>query len=274
MQTTLKGKTVIVTGAATGVGRAIAERLAQRGANVMVAGAQEERLKSLVSDLTADMTSDEDRNRVARFTCDISQKFGVNNLLAATVSTFDHIDALVTTTTDFEKGELLDMRVEVFDRLWAANLRSAFLVTQVAAKKMITRAQSRGEERADGAIVHVSSLSGQLGSPEVAAYAATCAALQQLTRSFAAALAQHGIRVNGVAPGGVMTDTLKQSINEAPDLRAALIGRTPLGRIGAATEAAEAALFLASDRASFMTGQTLIVDGGRSILDPLAAANV
>lgn len=272
--TALKGKTVIVTGAATGVGRAVAERLVSGGANVMLAGSNEDALKSIAASLTSNMTDDEDKNRVARFSCDISQKFGVNNLLAATVSTYDRIDALITTTTDFEKGDLLTMKVDVLDRLMASNLRSAFLITQAAAHKMIAQAQADGADKADAAVVHVSSLSGQLASPEVAAYAASCAALQQLTRSFAAALAGRGVRVNGVAPGGVMTETLKESIATTPELRTTLIGRTPLGRIGEVAEAAEAALFLASERASFITGQTLIVDGGRSILDPLAAASL
>ena len=139
---------------------------------------------------------------------------------------------------------------------------------------MISQAEARGEERSNGAIVHVSSLAGQLASPEVAAYSISCAALDQLTRTLAVTLAPHGVRVNGVAPGGVMTDALKGSIADAPSLRPALIGRTPLGRIGEANEAADAALFLASDKASFITGEILVVDGGRSALDPLAATDL
>ena len=273
MQATLSGKTVIVTGAARGIGRAIVEKLVSRDANVMVAGSNEEGLKRVVQDLQTRMTEAKDKERVAHLACDISQKFGVNNLISATISAFDRIDALITTIVDFEKGDLLDLHVDVLDHLVAANLRSAFLLTQLAAKKMIAQKENTASREADCAIVHVSALSGLLSSPEIGAHAAACAGLQQLTRSFAGALAPHGVRVNGVAPGGVMTDTLKESIAATPDLRSTLIARTPLGRIGEASEAAEAALFLASERASFITGQTLIVDGGRSILDPLAAAN-
>ena len=222
----------------------------------------------------------EERGSVARFTCNISQKFGVNNLIAATLDAFERIDALITTPSDFERGGPLELPVEALDRVMASNLRSAFLLSQAVATRMIAQSKERADDdEADGpfqggAIVHVSALSGQLSAPEVTAHAISCAALDQLPRSLAGALAPHGIRVNGVAPGGVMTDALRNSMNSEPELRTALIGRTPLGRVGEASEAAETALFLASERASFITGQIMVVDGGRSILDPLAAANV
>ncbi|MEL6980019.1 MAG: SDR family oxidoreductase [Pseudomonadota bacterium] len=268
MADTFAGKTVIVTGASRGVGRAAALRLAELGANVMLADQDEERLKAAKEDFPIA------KGTVARFTCDISQKFGVNNLLAATLDAFEKIDAVITTISDFERGDPLTLPVEALDRTLALNLRSAFLLSQAAANKMIARAEAEGRDSASGAIVHVSSLSGQLSSPDIAAHAISCAALDQLTRSLAATLAPKGLRVNGVAPGGVMTDTLRRAVADDPQLRPALIARTPLGRIGEAAEAAEAALFLASDRASFITGQILTIDGGRSVLDPLAAANM
>lgn len=263
-----EGKTVIVTGAARGVGRAVAELLYERGANVMLADSDEDKLQA------ARESFPPESGRVARFTCNVSQKFGVNNLTAATIDAFDRIDALITTAPDFERGDPMTLDVEALDRVLANNVRSAFLLSRSVAAKMVARSAAEESEKATGAIVHVSALSGRLSSPEVAAHAISCAALDQLTRSFAATLAPQGVRVNGVAPGGVMTETLKNSIAEEPQLRPALIARTPLGRIGEAAEAAEAALFLASDKASFITGQVLTVDGGRSILDPLAAANV
>lgn len=260
------GKTVIVTGASKGVGRAAAAALVEQGAHVMLADQDEARLKEARADFP--------ENGVASFACDLSQKFGVNNLLAATVDAYEKIDAVITNPVDFERGDPLSLPVEALDRVMAANLRSAFLLSQAAASRMIARAEAEGREGALGAIVHVSALSGQLSSPDIAAHAIACAALDQLTRSLAATLAPKGIRVNGVAPGGVLTETLRRSIAEEPQLRPALIARTPLGRLGEAAEAAEAALFLASDKASFVTGQIMTVDGGRSVLDPLAAANI
>ncbi|MEM9724606.1 MAG: SDR family oxidoreductase [Pseudomonadota bacterium] len=259
------GRTVIVTGAARGVGRAAAELLVQNGANVMLADRDEAKLKEV---------RPEGKGETAHFSCDLSQKFGVNNLLAAATDAFERIHAVITTPTDFERGDPMTLTVDALDRVLAANLRSAFLLSQAAAAKMIARAEADGTEGEAGAIVHVSALSGQLSAPDIAAHAISCAALDQLTRTLAATLAPKGIRVNGVAPGGVMTDALKTSIGEEPQLQPALIARTPLGRLGEASEAAEAALFLISSRASFITGQIMTVDGGRSVLDPLAAANV
>lgn len=268
MSSGFEGKTVIVTGAARGVGRAIVGLLVERGAQVMMADGEEARLNEAAADLPVD------KGGVARFACDLSQKFGVNNLVAATLDAYGSVDALITTATEFERGDPVTLSVDALDRVMAANLRSAFLLSQTVAKKMIARSEAAGDAWPGGAIVHVSALSGQLSSPEVAAHAISCASLDQLTRILAATLAPHRIRVNGVAPGGLLTEALKHSLLQHPDLRAALIARTPLARIGAATEAAEAALFLASQRASFVTGQVLTVDGGRSVLDPLAATNI
>lgn len=271
MADSFAGKAVIVCGGSRGVGRAAARKLVELGADVMLADPDEAQLQAAVADIQGG------KGQAAHFTCDVSQKFGVNNLLAATQDAFQRIDALITTPGDFERGDPLNLSVEALDRVLATNLRSAFLLSQAVAAKMIARADASAQEAEPGtvgAIVHVSALSGQLSSPAIAAHAISCAALDQLTKSLAATLAPKGIRVNGVAPGGVMTENLRSAFSEEPQLRPALIGRTPLGRLGEPGEAAEAALFLISDRASFITGQILTVDGGRSILDPLAAANI
>ncbi|MEO1330767.1 MAG: SDR family oxidoreductase [Pseudomonadota bacterium] len=272
MAASFEGKHVIVTGAARGVGRAVAERLVAEGAKVMLADSDEARLKE-AREQFAD-NGEKTADRVARFTCDISQKFGVNNLLAATIDAFDRIDSVITTTQDIERADPLSLTADALDRVLASNVRAAFLLSQSAALKMIARAEKNGEEKASGSIVHVSSLSGKLPAPEIAAYAISCAALDQVTRSMAAALAPKGVRVNGVAPGSVTTENLMKSFSASPELRQAIIAGTPIGRIGDPHEAAEAALFLASDKASFITGQILTVDGGRSVLDPLAVAYV
>lgn len=262
------GKTVIVTGAARGVGRAVSELLFERGANVMLADSDEAKLQA------AKAVFPQETGRVARFTCNVAQKFGVSNLIAATIDAFERIDGLITIAPEFERGDPLSLDVDALDRVMAGNVRSAFLLSQQVAGKMLARAKAEERETAEGAIVHISALSGRLSSPEVAAHAISCAALDQLTRSLAATLAPSGVRVNGVAPGGVLTDNLKNSLSGEPQLRSAIIASTPLGRIGEASEAAEAAVFLASEAASFITGQVFVVDGGRSILDPVAATSV
>ncbi|MCI4662754.1 MAG: SDR family oxidoreductase [Neomegalonema sp.] len=261
------GKTVIVTGAARGVGRSVARRMLESGAKVMLADSDEAKLTETRDDLRGN------NGNVAAFGCDISQKFGVNNLLSATLDAFDHIDVLVTTATDYERVDPLDLTADALERVMASNLRSAFMLTKIVSAKMIAQKETAKEGSSAGSIVHVSSLAGQVASPEIAAFSISCAALDQLTRSFAIALAPHGIRVNGVAPGGVMSENVRLAIKETPDLRAAMMARTPLGRIGEPKEAADAVLFLASQAASFITGQIMVVDGGRSALDPLAATN-
>jgi len=159
--------------------------------------------------------------------------------------------------------------VETFDSAWAANVRSVFLLSQAAARRMI-EARAGAADAPGAAIVNISSIAAQRTTPQLFPYSVACAALEQLTRSMAVSLAPSGVRVNAVALGAVMTRAMVVALRETEGLREALVRATPMGRIGEADEAAEAALYLASPRASFITGQILAVDGGRMALDPLA----
>ncbi|MEO1294162.1 MAG: SDR family oxidoreductase, partial [Pseudomonadota bacterium] len=150
-----------------------------------------------------------------------------------------------------------------------STLESLLMLGQAVTRRMLE--QREREDDFEGAILNVSSIAARRTVPELLAYSVSCAALDQLTRSMAAELATDRIRVNGIALGAVMTERMRATLRERADLRAELVRVTPLGRIGEAEEAAEAALFLVSHRASFVTGQILTVDGGRTILDPLAS---
>lgn len=258
MDASLEGKAAIVTGASHAVGAAIAARLVEAGARVMLSGGDEARLRAGADDLP------DKPGAVVRFASDLSQKFGVNNLIAATLDAFERIDILITTAIEVESDDVLEMSVESLDRVLAANLRAAFLVSQAVAQRMVAQSEGAGEGEPGGAIVHVTGLSGRMASPEMAAYAVACAGIDQLTRAQAVRLGKHGVRVNGVAPGGLMTDALRKEMGETPSLRGELIAGAPMGRIGEPGEVADAALFLASDRASFINGGILVVDGGRS----------
>lgn len=270
----LEGRAVIVTGAASGVGLAVAQRFAEEGARLLLTDLDE-------TALTAEAQALRDGGAEAHvWSCDLKAKLGVANLIASAVDRLGEIDILVNASGVTVQGGLLDAEADDFDRAYNANLRAVFLLSQAAARRMIEareaggaeRAADRPAERPSAAIVNFSSIAASRTVPELLPYSVACAALDQLTRSMAMSLAPKGVRVNAVALGAVMTRTLRQALKEREGLREAIIATTPLGRIGEAAEAAEAALFLASPRASYVTGQVLTVDGGRTLLDPLSVS--
>ena len=260
----LEGRSAIVTGAAGGVGLAIARRFAEEGAHVLMTDQDEKALAREASAIEA-----ERGGSVSRWGCDLKQKLGIANLIASAADRFERIDILVNANLTAVQGQLLDVDEEAFDTAYQANLRSVFLLCQATAKRMV-KARAESPEGPGGAIVNVTSIAARRTVPELLPYSVACAGLDQLTRSMAVSLAHHAVRVNGVALGAVMTKGLKSALRDHDGLRDAMIGATPMGRIGEAAEAAEAALFLASAKASFITGQILAVDGGRTMLDPLS----
>lgn len=263
MATGLEGKSVIVTGASEGVGRAIARRFVEAGARVMMTDRHEDQLEAEVASLTGA------RGDVQFFAGDLREKLAVANLLAATIDAYDRVDVLVNATTfaplcEDEPSEEAALELH-FSQLVSVPMR----LCQAVAKRMIHQAETRPRDEEAGAIVNICSLAARRTRPEMLPFSVAAAAQEQLTRALAAMLAGHKIRVNGLALGGVMTRSLRDCLREDDTLSDRLIAATPLGRIGEADEAADAALFLSSSGASFITGQILTVDGGRSILDPL-----
>ncbi|MEM8789617.1 MAG: SDR family oxidoreductase [Pseudomonadota bacterium] len=264
MPFSLDGKAVIVTGAGHGVGLAIARRFGALGARVMMAGTDEERL-----DVEAELLRGSDYE-VQHYAGDLREKLTVTNLVAATVDAFDRIDILINASREVMGSDPMDADDTTLQALLAQNVLPTLRLSQAVARRMIATSEGADLERGGiGAIVNVTSIAARRTLPQLMAYSVASAAVDQLTRSMAVAFAGVGIRVNAIALGSVLSASLKSALRENEDLQDDLAAATPLGRIGEAEEAAEAAVFLASDNASFITGQILAVDGGRTMLDPL-----
>lgn len=265
MSLSIAGKTAIVTGAACGIGLAIARHFVDRGAKVMFADADEARLAEEVSSVAVE-------DGPARyFAGDLSQKLTLANLLSATVDAFERIDILVNAQrTVILTEDPLNPDDPSIEAMLRHNLLPALKLSQMAARRMI--AQAERDEQTEGpvgAIINVSSLAARRAQPGLLGYSLAGAALDQATRSLAVALAPERIRVNGIGIASVMSASMQMTLKEKPDLGDAVVAGTPLGRIATPTEVAEVAQFLASDGAGFVTGQILGVDGGRSVVDPV-----
>ncbi len=262
MSFSIEGKTAIVTGAANGVGLAIARHFAQRGANVMFADMDESRLCKEVGDARED-------GNMRYFAGDLRERLTLANLLSATLDSYDRVDILVNGSRQMTVSDALDVEDTSVESLLDQNLMTALRLSQVVARRMIKQAGEQPEGQV-GAIVNLSSIAARRTHPDLLAYSVSCAALDQMTRSLAVSLAPHRIRVNALAFGSVMSASLKGALKGHDEYREDIESHTPLGRIASPVELAEAVQFLASEGANFMTGQIMTVDGGRTLLDAAA----
>lgn len=265
MSFSINGKTAIVTGAANGVGLAIARQFVEAGANVMFADMDEERLKDEVA------KEAETEGAIQYFAGDLRERLTIANLLSATLDAFDEVDILVNGSRQIALSEPRELEDTTVELLLEQNVLAALRLSQLVSRRMVK--QNKGEEGrgSAGSIINLSSIAAKRTLPELLAYSVSSAALDQMTRSLAVALAPDRIRVNAIAFGSVMSASLRSSLEANEEFREDIKSHTPLGRIASATEVAEAAQFLASDGAGFMTGQILTLDGGRSLLDAVAA---
>ncbi|MBV9263348.1 MAG: SDR family oxidoreductase [Candidatus Eremiobacteraeota bacterium] len=244
---TLKDKVALVTGGSRGIGRAIAVELARQGAHVALVG----RDAAALDESTAACSSAGARVRVERFEGDVTDRAAVERIVNDCVERFGRIDCAVANAGQSQDALLLRLRPDVLDRMLDVNLKSAFYLCGAVAKPMM---KQRG-----GSIVLMSSIVGMTGNPGQSAYAASKAALLGLCKSLAKELGSRNIRVNAVAPGLIetaMTETMPVAAKEF------LINQTALGRAGRPEDVSGAVAFLCSDAACYITGQTLVVDGG------------
>ena len=250
----LEDRVAIVTGAAQGIGAACAERLAQDGAAVALWDVDDARGEALARQLT-------DRGQRAIYQhCNVADKREVDAALAATVQAFGRVDALVNNAGIFKAADFLAITEADWDAVIDVNLKGAFLVGQAVARAMVAA-------NTPGAIVNMSSVNGIMAIPSIASYNASKGGVNQLTRVMALALADHGIRVNAVAPGTIATELAQRAVLGSDEAKQRIMSRTPMKRLGEPGEIADVCAFLISSASSYMTGEIVYVDGGRLTLN-------
>ena len=244
----LNGRVCIITGGAQGIGEACVRRFAREGAHTVIADVDDARGQALAAELGA-----------LYVRCDVGDKAAVDALVAATLAAHGRIDVLVNNAGIFRAADFLEVTEADFDAVLRVNLKGAFLVGQAVAREMA--------KVGNGAIVNMSSVNGTLAIPTISSYNVSKGGINQLTRVMALALADRGIRVNAVAPGTIATELAAKAVLTSEEAKARIMSRTPMKRLGEPGEIADAVAYLASDAASYITGEIVVVDGGRMTLN-------
>jgi NAD(P)-dependent dehydrogenase (short-subunit alcohol dehydrogenase family) len=254
----LQSKVTLITGAAQGIGAACARRFAQEGAAVMLVDLNEDKGSTLARALG-------DEGYQAEFVrADVSSKSDVDAAVAATLARYGRIDILINNAGITHAAEFLDLDEKDFDRVIAVNLKSMFLMSQAVARLMVKQSWP---EKSGGSIVNMSSVNAVLAIPNQVPYVISKGGINQLTKVSALALAPYRIRVNAIGPGTILTELARAAVLNNEESRRKILSRSPLGRCGEAEEVAAVAAFLASEDASYLTGQTIYPDGGRLALN-------
>jgi len=236
----------LVTGGARGIGYACAEAIAANGARIVLADIDEAGVQEAAAKLG---------NQCVAYTCDTGKPEDILALFDRMESEVGVASILVNNAGIAKPADFLETSIDDFKAVIDINLVGVFCASQRAARAMV-------ENKIAGSIVNMSSINAQVSIPTIASYCASKGGVMQLTKSSSQALAPHGIRVNAVGPGSIDTAMLA-SVNANPDAMKMVLSRTPLGRLGDPSEIGDVVAFLASDKASYITGETIYVDGGR-----------
>ena len=244
----LQGRVAIVTGGSQGIGEACVRRFAQEGAQVVIADVADARGQALAAELGAHFVH-----------CDVGDKAQVDALVAEALRAHGRIDVLVNNAGIFKAADFLDVTEADFDAVLRVNLKGAFLVGQAVARAMAQAGR--------GSIVNMSSVNGVMAIPTIASYNVSKGGINQLTRAMALALADKGVRVNAVGPGTIATELAAAAVLTSDEAKNKIMMRTPLKRLGEPSEVADVVAFLASDASSYVTGEIIMIDGGRMALN-------
>jgi NAD(P)-dependent dehydrogenase (short-subunit alcohol dehydrogenase family) len=249
MEENMTAKVAIVTGGASGIGLAIAEKYIQNGIRTVIAGRDENKLgaaKEKLGDLCYPVR------------CDLSNLPEISNLVDIVMNRFGKIDILVNNAGINMKKDFVDVTNNEFQQILLTNVTAVFALSREVVKCML-------EKGVRGSIINISSMASQYGIPKVIAYTASKSAIEGMTRAMAVELSPKGIRVNCIAPGFIATEMSARALNNDVERKEKVLSRTPMGILGQPSDIADAALFLASEGAKYITGIVMPVDGGNSV---------
>jgi len=244
----MKRKIAIVTGGGSGLGFAIAEKFVQNGIETIIAGRNKEKLDEAAEKLGA---------LCHAITCDLADLGSIPGFVQTVIDQYGQIDILVNNAGINLKKDFTEVTDEEFQQVITTNITAVFSMSREVVKNML--------QNGGGSIINISSMAAQYGLPKVIAYSASKTAIDGMTRAMAVELSPKGIRVNAIAPGFIYSDMTAKALNSDPERKAKVFGRTPMGIMGQPDDIGDAAYFLASDAAKFITGIVLPVDGGNSI---------
>ena len=242
-------KIAIVTGGGSGIGLAITEKFVRNNIHAVIVGRDEKKWFAVKQEL----------GELCEFmTCDLSDLSSIPRLVNAIIEKHGRIDILVNNAGINMKKEFTEVSDEEFQKIILTNVTAVFALSREVVKCML-------EKQIKGCIINISSMASQYGIPKVIAYTASKSAIEGMTRSMAVDLSPKGIRVNCIAPGFIATDMSAKALNNDPERKNKVLSRTPMGELGEPSDIGDAAAFLASDVAKYITGVVLPVDGGNSI---------
>ena len=254
----IENKIAVITGASGGIGLACAQRFVKEGAKVVVSDVADEQGENAVAEIKSQ------GGNAIYVHCDVRNKSEIENLFDVAIQTYGRVDTAIANAGIVHASDVLELSEEDYDNVIAINLRGVFLTGQIAAQRMIK--QDPDADGSRGTIINMSSLNGLLAIPAIAPYVIAKGGVNQWTKVLGIRMAPENVRVNGIGPGSIATDMFNK-VADNPQKYREIMSRTPMLRPGEPDEVAKLAVFLASDYSSYITGETIYIDGGRQGLN-------